>query len=84
GKIAAILEHPLQALEFVAKNIKSFFNLGLAGTAVGVNLRINSQFFDCPRMGYKPYGYMFLFAPCVILLFRQHDNRQLSPKEAGE
>ena len=69
GKIAAILEHPVQALKFVAKNIKSFLGLGLAGIAVGVNLKINSQFFDCPGKNYQPYGYMFLFAPCVFLLF---------------
>ena len=63
------MDQLLIVLAFVAQNTKSFFNLGLTGIAVGVNIRVNSVLFDCPGMGYKPYGYMFLFAPCVILLF---------------
>ncbi|KAJ7378018.1 cation channel [Desmophyllum pertusum] len=80
GKTAELFDQLLKGFKFVAQNIKSLLSLGLAGIAVGLNLRINSEFFDCPGKNYKPYGYMFLFAPCVILLLVGMIIVRLDPK----
>ena len=57
----------LKVLEFLGNNIKTLSNLGLSGSVVAINSRINSELFQCPENNYQLYGYMFLIVPCIIL-----------------
>lgn len=54
--------------EFLSKNQNTLTNLVLSGITVGLNVLLNSELFDCPVKKHETYGYLFLFAPFIVLL----------------
>ena len=54
--------------EFLSKNQNTLTNLVLSGITVGLNVLLNSELFDCPVEKHEIYGYLFLFAPFIVLL----------------
>ncbi len=55
--------------DFLADNKSTLTNLVLSGITVGLNVLLNSELFDCPVEKSNTYGYLFLFAPFIILVF---------------
>lgn len=53
----------------LTNNPATLANLVLTGITVGLNVLLESELFDCPQERSEAYGYMFLIAPCIILLF---------------
>ena len=54
--------------DFLDNNKITLTNLALAGITVGLDILLEDELFDCPKEGFSTYGYMFLIAPCFILL----------------
>ena len=53
----------------MSNNPATLPNLVLAAVTTGFNILLDDEVFDCPKEGFKTYGYTFLLSPCVILLF---------------
>ncbi|KAL9964044.1 hypothetical protein ACROYT_G027618 [Oculina patagonica] len=55
--------------DFLANNKTTLTNLVLTGITVGLNVLLADELFDCPVEKSTTYGYLFLFAPFIILIF---------------